>query len=174
MTNRNLPPIGLLVAMALTIAAPHAWSAERSKHPLFKIERSSNANIVQYDAQTGDDGKLHRKEPVVAYWIRLAKNGEIRDLNWIQRRFAYGFKAKLDGATDTVELDMVADIGRPIMVGEQNGQYRAWMQIDGAMCFADKMYINSSGKGLSSKVHYIEFFGSDMKSGDRCYEKLVP
>lgn len=31
-------------------------------HPLFKIDRSKNANIIQYDAHAGQDGKLLEKK----------------------------------------------------------------------------------------------------------------
>ena len=41
------------------------------RQSLFRIERSKNANILQYDAQIGPDGKLNKKEPVIVYCVLL-------------------------------------------------------------------------------------------------------
>ena len=62
----------LLVMLALICFPALVLAQTPDRQHLFKIERSKNANIVQYDAQVGPDGKLLKKEPVVAYWIRLA------------------------------------------------------------------------------------------------------
>ena len=149
-------------------------AADVSQQSLFKIERNKNANIVQYDIVTTEDGRFRKKKPVVAYWVRLAKDGEIRELSWVQKRFAYGFKTKVDKAAESIELDMVADIGRPIFVERAGDAYRAWMQISGEDCFLEKMFIHSSGSGMSTKVNYIEMFGEEKDSLDACYEKLEP
>jgi hypothetical protein len=149
-------------------------AAAAQDQPLFKIERNKNANIVQYDARLGDDGRLHPKKPVAAYWIRLADDGQRKDLNWMQRRFAYGFKAKVDRDADTAELDMVADIQRPITVVRHADGYRAWTEISGSSCLLDKLFIHSKGSGLGTKVNYIEFHGTDKHSGETCFEKLEP
>ena len=141
---------------------------------LFKIERSKNANIVQYDAQLGPDGKLQKKEPVVAYWIRLAEQGQVEKLSWVQRVFAYGFKAKLDRDRETAALDMSADFGRPIIVIREGDQYRATAPIDGSQSYLEKIFIQAHGKGISVTVEYIELFGEDMKTGESRYQKFVP
>ena len=50
-------------------------AAQIKTSPLFIIERSKNANVVHYDARLTADGKLDPKEPVIAYWVLLAKDG---------------------------------------------------------------------------------------------------
>ena len=103
-----------------------------ARQNLFKIERSKNANIIQYDAQVEPDGKLQKKAPVVAYWVRLAEQGQVQELSWVQRKFAFGFNAKLDPNRERVELDMAADFGRPIIVIRNGDEYRATAPIDGS------------------------------------------
>ena len=66
-------------------------AAELDRQGLFRIERSKNANIIQYDAQVRPDGKLDKKNPVVGYWIRLAEQGQEQELTWLQNKFAFGF-----------------------------------------------------------------------------------
>lgn len=163
-----------LLAVLLFGIFGHAAAEENVRHPLFKIERNKNANIVQYDAQATSDGSLHKREPVVVYWIRLASDGARRKLNWLQRRFAYGFRAKLDREANRVELDMVADIGRPITVDRHEGVYRASMRIGGVTCLVEKFYVDSRGKGLGTRVNYTELIGTDPNTGEPCYEKLIP
>ena len=141
---------------------------------LFKIERNKNANIIQYDAQFGADGKLLKKEPIVAYWVRLADKGQVQELSWVQKTFAYGFNAKYDRDTDTVELDMKADIGRPITVKREGDDYRATARIEGSISYIEKIFIHATGKGMSTTVEYIELHGDDVMNGDKRYEKIVP
>jgi len=141
---------------------------------LFKIERSTNDNIVQYDVQMTADGKLDPKEPVVAYWVRLAKDGQKEDLKWVEKSFAYGFKVKYNPKTNTATMDMVAKINRKIKVYEVQGEYRAETTIDGQSAYIDKIFISSKGKGVSAKVTFIELFGKDEKTGEDRYERLTP
>ena len=35
------------------------------------------------DAQIGDNGKLDSREPVAAYWIRLAEQGQVEKLSFV-------------------------------------------------------------------------------------------
>jgi hypothetical protein len=144
------------------------------RQALFKIERNKNANIVQYDVQIGADGKLLKKEPVVGYWIRLADKGQVQELSWVQKTFAYGFSAKYDRGTDSVKLDMKADINRPITVRRDGDRYLAKIRIEGSDSWLDKIFIHATGKGMSTNVDYIELYGDDVKTGDKRYEKIVP
>ena len=55
------------------LALPSVWAAGTNQS-LFVIERSKNANVVQYDARLTADGVLDPKEPVKVYWILLAED----------------------------------------------------------------------------------------------------
>jgi len=158
----------LLAIPALAIAS------EPVRDPLFHIERSKNANIVQYDAQLDQDGKLDGKEPVVAYWIRLANEGEIKKLTWIQKKFAYGFKIKLDRKNDSANVDMVARISRSVVVKRNGEDYRAVADINGVESFIDKIFVQASGRGIFTRVEYIELYGSAVANQEAQYERFVP
>ena len=157
------------------LCAPLLVQAETpARQSLFKIERSKNANIIQYDAQVGSDGKLVKKEPVVGYWIRLAEQGQVQELSWVQRTFAFGFKAKLDSSREAAQLDMSADFGQPIMVVRNGDEYRATFSIEEEPSYLDKIFIQASGKGMSITIEYIEMFGKDIKTGEARYQKFLP
>jgi len=51
----------------------------------FTIQRSENANVVQYDVQLTPEGKLNPKEPIIAHWVML---GEERSKPGVS--FAFG------------------------------------------------------------------------------------
>lgn len=159
----------LLVAMLI---AEEGISADGSRVALFHIERNKNANIVQYDALLGPDGRLDATEPVVAYWIRLAEQGQKRKLSWVERRFAYGFRFNLTG--DKAKLDMAADLGRTIMVERIDDHYRATTEINGRRSYLDRIFIHASGRGLSTRVDYIELHGTDVNKQNQQYERFTP
>ena len=154
--------------------APPAPADEIRQHPLFKIERSKNANIVQYDARVAPDGKLDRKEPIVAYWLRLAEEGQAEELSWTQRTFAYGFSAKLNDDRTGVTLELKAKIGRPIQVRCTQSSCLATSTIDGATAYLRKIFVQSTGKGTSTRVDFIDLFGDDVNGGGERYERIVP
>ena len=164
----------LLVSIGLSISPLTLLGDEPLRNPLFKIERNTNANIIQYDAQIGMDGKLLKKTPVVAYWIRLAEQGQVKKLSWIQRVFAFGFDVDLDDSREGVELTMKVDLGESIRIIREENQYRATVPIDGSPSYLEKVYVQASRKGLFVKVESIELFGKDMKTGEARRQKFFP
>lgn len=161
----------LLVAIFITPAI--LYGGEPGRDALFHIERNKNANIVQYDVQVGEDGMLHSKEPVVAYWVRLAEKGQVEKLTWIQRKFAYGFVVKLNKEKNTATLDLALDIDRTIVVERDGDDYRALTQINGISSYVDRIFIHASGKGTSTRVDYIELYGNTMDNRDESYERIT-
>ena len=74
---------------------------------LFYLQRDPNTNTVIYQLNVNSAGKLDEDEPVNVFWIRYDEHGERKDLNFIQRKFAYGLSAeKL--AADKYELKFAA------------------------------------------------------------------
>ena len=173
-TGFSVSTILIILISAVLLIPVESMSKGGRTQNLFKIERNKNANIVQYDVQMRADGKLDPKKPVVAYWIRLAKDGRKKDLKWVEKQFAYGFSTKYDAKTNTAVMDMAAKIKRKIKVLEVEGEYRAETRIDGQSAFLDKIFINSKGSGMSTKVRYMELYGKDVKTGEDRYEKFKP
>ncbi len=167
------------VALKLLLTAAMLYPAmvfagDRTRDALFYIERNKNANIIQYDAQVTADGQLYSKEPVVGYWVRLAEQGQVKELIWIEKKFAYGFTTKLNKQKNTVTLDMVANLGRSIVVRQDGGDYRAVARIDGVDSYIEKIFIHATGKGTSTKVNYIELYGKAVNNGNDQYERFSP
>jgi hypothetical protein len=169
--RRGLAPA--LGALALAALLP-ARAAHADAAPLFRVERSKNANVVQYDVRVGADGRLDPDEPVVAYWVRLAGDGRQEPLTWVQRKFAYGFDAHLAAQRDAAVLEMAAPIGRPLRVRRIAGAWRAETRIDERPALIERIYVRSDDAGTWPRVLYVELHGSDAETGAPVFERLVP
>jgi hypothetical protein len=108
------------------------------------------------------------------YWVRLAEQGQVEELGWLQRNFAFGFSTDFDQESDTAIIDMALKIERLITVKRIQANYQAIMTIDGKTSRIEKIFIDSSGKGFSTRVNFIELHGTDMETSEVTYERLVP
>jgi hypothetical protein len=111
---------------------------------------------------------------VVAYWIRLADEGEVRELSWVQRTFAFGFHAHYDPVTDTASMEMAVDIDRSFTIIRDGDVYRARTTIAGAESFLDRIFIQAHKHGLLITVEYVDIYGRDTGTGDERFEHFVP
>jgi hypothetical protein len=142
--------------------------------PLFTVERSKNANVVQYDIRLTPEGSPDPERPIIAYWLRMAEDGRKRPLKWIEKQLAYGFDARYDSQQDVIFMEMVADTKRSIRVYRHEGLYRAETRIGGRPAFICKIYVKSTETGLMPRVDYIDFYGKDVETGQTRHERHVP
>jgi hypothetical protein len=140
--------------------------------PLFRIERSKNANVVQYDAVLASDEALDRRTPVVAYWILLAEDGRREGLSALERR-AYGFKVSPEpGGSWLLYLNATSD--RALRVVRWQGRWVAQVVIHGRSAVLSRIYVASDESGLLPSVRWIELYGVDMITGQPLVERLKP
>ena len=173
-TVRKMRHIILLLALALPLGALAA-DVEPTPTPqrLFHIERNKNTNIVVYDAQVLPDSNLAEDDPVTVYWLKLAEGGHRKELKGIEKKRAYGFKVE-SREGNRIVIELVADVGRNLVVDVHEGVYRAFMEIDGRQALLDKIYIFAKETFMLPSVKYLEMFGTDVETGEEVYEKLEP
>jgi hypothetical protein len=152
---------------------PDPSSPQKKTQPLFIIERSKNANVVHYDARLTADGKLDPNEPVIVYWVLLAEDGRREELNWIEKKKAYGVHIKADLSVNGYKMTVMAVPQGQITVKKDGDVIRAEMVIDGSPAVLEKIYINASDGFLGPKVHYIELYGKDIKTGEKRFQKIA-
>src|SRR4030042_179644 len=111
--------------LAVLVLLPAPAAARIKASPLFIIERSKNANVVHYDARLTADGELDSKEPVIAYWVKLARDGRREELSWIEKKKAYGFEIKPDPEAKGYKMTLVADPQRQLTVKKEGDAVRA-------------------------------------------------
>ncbi len=140
--------------------------------PLFTIEKSSNANRVQYEARVMADGHIDPHQPVVAYWIMAAENGRRQELNILERAKAYGFTIRQDGQ-DSYRLWVVSHREKEIHVFRDGATVRAEAVIGGRVALVEKIFIQMHKTLLLSLPDFGEMFGFDKQTGEKRYEKVL-
>jgi Domain of unknown function (DUF4833) len=139
--------------------------------PLFTIEKSSNANRVQYEARVLADGHIDSHQPVVAYWIMAAENGRRQELNILERAKAYGFTIRQDGV-DSYKLWVVSHREKEIHVFRDGETVRAEAVIGGRVSLVEKIYIQMHKTLLMTLPDFGEMFGFDKQTGEKRVEKV--
>jgi hypothetical protein len=162
------------VFVVMLLAATVVLAQAQATKPLFFIERSKNRNVVHYDAQLTQAGKLDPKRPVIAYWIMLSEDGRREDLNWLERHKAYGFRVEPDNGRQVFRLWLMAYPEREIKVYQNESRVVAEMRIDGNPALLERIYIASTEGIFLPTVKYVELFGRDLNSNEERYEKIVP
>jgi hypothetical protein len=157
--------------ICLLAVAGWVWGEDRSV-PLFTIEKSSNANRVQYEARLKPDGHIDPKQPVVAYWVMAAEDGRRQDLNLLERAKAYGFTLRQDGI-DSYRLWVVSHPNKEIHVFRDGATVRAEAVIGGKIALVEKIYIQMRKSFLLSLPDFGEMFGFDRQTGEKRYEKVL-
>jgi len=139
--------------------------------PLFTIEKSSNANRVQYEAHLRPDGHIDPKQPVTAYWVMAAEDGRRQELNLLEKAKAYGFTLRQDGI-DSYRLRVVSHREKEIHVYRDGSSVRAEAVIGGRIALVERIYIQMRKSFLLSLPEFGEMFGFDRETGEKRMEKV--
>jgi hypothetical protein len=149
-----------------------ALSSSKSDH-LFFIERSKNKHLVQYDVQLAENDNVLQSNPVSVYWV--LENGRQRDLNPIQRRFAYGIDSYKELEKNKFRVVFVALKDREVIVEKKEGSFRALRAINGKPSVLERVYVESrEGVMGLPRVLYVDLFGRTRERGSPVNERIVP
>ena len=173
MTSKGSRSACVLAAALFVLAVPEgrgdvAAAADASCPPhMFIIERSTNANVVVYDANRGADGQLVASEPVIVYWLMKAQQGQREELNLIERKEAYGIHVTPGQTPGTFQMALKADPKKAMTVDLRKGCGVVLTQIGGKEGILRRLFVQSKHEMIRPKVEYIEFYGEDPSTGDR-------
>jgi len=156
--------------ICLLAVAGWVFGADRSVL-LFTIEKSSNANRVQYEAHLKPDGHIDPQQPVVAYWVMAAEDGRRQELSFLEKAKAYGFTLRRDGV-DSYRLWVVSHRDKEIHVFRDGGTVKAEAVIGGKVALVEKIYIQMRRSFLLSLPDFGEMFGFDRETGEKRMEKV--
>src|SRR5688500_3872589 len=135
-----------------------------SKKSLFYIHRSPNLNTVIYDVNLTTKIDIYLKDSVMIYWIRYGEKGQQRDLNYLERTFAYGVKPETVDQR-SYKLQFVASKEKSFVASlDEKGQAYATMKINGRLSRLTKIFVQVAEEGWWPKVAYVEFFGLDVET----------
>jgi hypothetical protein len=141
--------------------------------PLFLIERSTNANVIHYDAKLDKQSRLDSREPVIAYWIMAATDGSRQQLSGLERTTAYGFSIRYDSPSDSYIMALVSDRKREIHVYLKDGIAHAETKIGGCRASLQRIFVTTRKSALINQPLFAELRGVDLVTGEPCYEKVA-
>lgn len=154
--------------MLLALTPSADASAVHAAQELFRIERSTNGNLVRYDARIEQNGELDPARPVAAYW--LLEHGGREELTWLERTMAYGFS--VSPGERGVNLRLIAFGARQISVRKNGGRYRAELSIMGKRAVLNKIWVQADATLLGPKVRFIDVHATDATTGARLVERF--
>lgn len=155
------PFVFFLVLFSLVFFLFSWGGASEDAHHLFRIERSKNKNIVQYDIRPMEEWDPSGGGAVVVYWI--LENGEKCGLSAIEDKFAYGIDSQKRLGENQYEIVLAAFKERTITIKKTGSGYKAFTVIDGREGILESIYVESRERllGLPPSVLFIDLFGRD-------------
>ncbi len=145
----------------------------KKDNSLFFIQRNKNKNTIVYDANLRSDGKYDSSKPIDVYWLRYGSTGERAELSWLQRTFAFGYKAKEDrNVKDSYWVTLTAYDGRKIHLEKKDGKPVATMTIMGKYCRLTHIWVYAEETGTWPDVLHVDIHGVDMVTGKKYVERI--
>jgi hypothetical protein len=140
---------------------------------LFYIQRDPNTNTICYELNVDDKGQLDEENPVHPFWILYPQGGGRKELNYLQKKFAYGIVVKKAGK-DYYQLKSVAYSKTPLYLKKgTNNKYQVYMAINQKQCVLTKIFVRIDGGTFwVPNVKYIEVTGTDPATGKIVVERI--
>jgi hypothetical protein len=144
---------------------------ERNALQLFYLQRTSNYNTVVYELSI-KNGKLDVRNPVHPFWIRYTEQSQRAELNFIQRTFAYGVKAKMQADSSyVIKLVSYSHFSMTLKKGA-DGKYRIYAPINQQLMVLDRIFVKITGGSMwSPDIEYFELSGWDPATGKAVSER---
>lgn len=141
---------------------------------LFYLQRDPNTNTIICELNADKNGEVDRKEPILVYWIRYGDDGEKKDLNYIQRKFAYGIVSKEIGK-DHYELRFVSHKKLPMYLlrSEQDKKFHVYVTVNNKKIQLDRIFVRIEGGSFwLPNVKYVELKGVNTENNAAVLERI--
>lgn len=137
------------------------------QNQLFYLQRDPNTNTIICELNVDSKGQVDKEEPIKVYWVRYQDNGEKKDLNYIQRKFAYGIHSEPIG-NDQYKLNFVSYKKFPmyLMKSEEDKKYHVYVTANNKKILLERIFVRIQGGTFwVPNVKYVEVKGTT-PSGD--------
>jgi hypothetical protein len=151
---------------------PPNYPVPASGQTLFYIQRNVNKNTIVYDLNFLEDGSLNRVKPLNVYWIMYENRGEKKNINFLQRKLAYGYNVTKNEGSE-LEIQLVSYKKRRIYITmNEEGEHKAYMLINGTTALLKNIFVYANESGAFPSVEYVEMFGVNEAEDKVVYEKI--
>lgn len=143
---------------------------------LFYLQRTANTNTIICELNADSRGIPNPEKPINVYWLLFTNGGVKKDLNYIQRNFAYGIDFKSEG-NDTYELHFVSYKKRKFYLKWHAPlkRYQVFANINSKEAILQRIFVKVSGGSFwVPNIVYVEFRGLDPVTGKEVLERFKP
>jgi hypothetical protein len=147
------------------------------KNQLFYLQRTTNTNTVIYALNINSKGVLDESTPVKVFWIRYPEGGMQKDLNFIQKAFAYGTisKKNKDGSF-TIQLVAYKKKEFLLKKSAPDNTYKLYTFINNKESEIKRIFIkiDPGGTLFNPNIAYVEMKGKEAVSNKPIMERFKP
>lgn len=142
---------------------------------LFYIQRDPNINTAIYAINYQENGKINKSNPIKAYWIRYAEKGEKKDLNYLQRKFAYGIETKtLENEEFEFKFVSYKKLALTLKKIEADQKYHVFANVNQKKIQVEKIFVRIEGGSFwLPNVKYAEVTGIEALSNKTITERML-
>jgi hypothetical protein len=143
---------------------------------LFYVQRDPNINTIIYDLNVNAEGQLDNDNPIHPYWIRYNDKGQKEELNYIQRKFAYGLNIKPLG-NNKFDVRFVSYKQYPLtlMKSPTDNKYHVYATVTKKLVVLSRIFLRIEGGTFwFPNVVYVEVKGTDPDTGKEVSERFKP
>ena len=145
-------------------------------HQLFYLQRTNNTNTIVCELNLNAKGQLDEESPVHVFWIRYTEGGMRKELNYIQRVFAYGIKAQpLENGN--YKLHFVSYKKQALLLSRsaKDNKYHVYANINRREALLNRIFLKVDGGTFwAPNVVYMELKGWDVNTGKEVVERFKP
>jgi hypothetical protein len=143
---------------------------------LFYLQRTSNTNTIVCELNLNEKGILDPESPVHVFWIRYTEGGIKKELNYIQRVFAYGIKSQIQ-PNGSYKLHFVSYKNRTLFLinSPRDNKYHVYATINKKEAMLNRIFLKVEGGTFwVPNVVYMELRGIDIATGKEVMERFKP
>ena len=161
----------LLSAVLLLLAScSMLFAVEIPKEHVFRFERSTNSNYICYDINL-KDGSLCKGEPLKPYWV-LGGGTRMEGLTFLDRKMAFGVKV-VSSNKDEAVVHLTAYKDLNIRICQHKGKWVGIVKLGGHEIVLQKMFAQMKPP-MNVKCEYVDVLGTDIKTGEKCQQRIKP
>jgi hypothetical protein len=143
---------------------------------LFYLQRTANTNTIICELNLNAKGIPDPEKPINVFWILYTEGGVRKELNYIQRNFAYGIDAKaIDNGV--YKLNFVSYKKRLFYLKwyAPGKRYQVFATINNKEAILQRIFVKVEGGSFwVPNIVYVEFRGTDPITGKEVLERFKP
>ena len=143
---------------------------------LFYLQRTANINTIICELNLNAKGIPDPEKPINVYWMVYTEDGGKKELNYIQRNFAYGMDAKAVG-NGVYKLNFVSYKKRIFYLKwhAAGNRYQVFAPINNKEAILQRIFVKVEGGSFwVPNIVYVEFRGIDPITGKEVMERFKP